>query len=297
MHIPSEMLSGSVCPVTAAIAAGGVAASVYLIYKNKDSMPSASKFAMVSAAVFGMQMLNYPIWHGISGHLIGGVFAAAMLGAPAAVLSLAIVLLLQTLLFADGGLLMLGANVLNMAILGAGAGGLIRSAMLRRSMPDKTATALAAFISVELAAVALCAELAFSGKGSAQAFLTLIGVHSALAAFEAAASVLLISLLDRSGEEVPAKRTLLALGALVIASVALSPFACAFPDAFEWTMQTFSMLPEAPNFANAPFAGYAIASLSNTALSGICAGAIGIVSTAAFAYVAARILCRRATVA
>ncbi len=297
MHIPSEMFSGGVCPVTAAVATIGVAASVGFLYKNRDSMPSASKFAMVSASVFGFQMLNYPVWHGISGHLIGGVFAAAMLGTPAAMLSLAIVLILQTLLFADGGLSMLGANVLNMAVLGAGAGGLIRSTMLRRNVPDKTATAVAAFMSMELAVAALCAELAFSGKESVQVFLTLAGVHAALAAFEAAASVIILSFLNKGAEEAPAGRTVLAVGILSAASVAISPFACAFPDAFEWTMQTFSMLPRAPNFVNAPFADYTVAFLPDTALSGILAGIIGITSTAVLAYTAAKILNGRTSAA
>ena len=79
MHIPSEMLSSSVCPVTSVMAASGVAFSTYLLAKGKSKIPSASKFALVSAAVFALQMLNYPIWDGVSGHLIGGVFAASIL--------------------------------------------------------------------------------------------------------------------------------------------------------------------------------------------------------------------------
>ena len=123
------MLSGAVCPVSAALAATGVAASAYALAKGGKA-PSALKFSLVSATVFGLQMLNYPVWSGISGHLIGGVFAASLLGIPAAILSLSIVLILQTLMFADGGILMLGANVLNMALLGAGLGGAFRAFLM-----------------------------------------------------------------------------------------------------------------------------------------------------------------------
>ena len=120
MHIPSEMLSGAICPLTATIAAAGIGTSIYMLSSGARQIPSPLKFSLTSAAVFAVQMLNYPIWDGISGHLIGGVFAAAILGIPAAVLSMSIVLLLQTLLFADGGILMLEANIVNMALIGTG---------------------------------------------------------------------------------------------------------------------------------------------------------------------------------
>ena len=107
MHVPSAMLHGAICPVSATLATLGIASAVYVLSRHKESLPAPGKFALVSAAVFGLQMLNYPIWNGISGHLIGGVLAVSLLGTPAAVLSLALVLTLQTLLFADGGILML----------------------------------------------------------------------------------------------------------------------------------------------------------------------------------------------
>ncbi len=279
MHVPSEMLTGAVCPVTAAIAATGVAASAYVLAKGKAvSAPSALKFSLVSAAVFGVQMLNYPLWDGISGHLIGGVLAAGALGIPAGILSLAIVLTLQTLLFADGGAFMLGANILNMALVGAGVGGLIRAALMRRQISDSAATGLAAFISVELAAFALCAELALSGKGSFALYSTLIGVHTALALVEGCVTALLIGVLAERRAECNSRRPYAVLAFIVLASLALCPFASSFPDAFEWTMGSFSLLPSAPNFVGAPFADYSVDGLGSIS-SALCAGAIGLGAT------------------
>ncbi len=293
MHIPSEMLQGGICPVTAGIATAGVAASAWLLYKGKAKVPAAGKFAMVSAAVFGLQMLNCTIWDGVSGHFIGGVFAAALLGVPAAVVSMSIVLLLQTLLFADGGILMLGANILNMAILGAGLGGVLRYFLLKKNFAEPAANAAAAFVAVELAAFALCAELALSGKGDIAVFSTLIGIHTWLALFEAGATAGALALIGEESKQNAQARPYLWLGTAIVGALALAPFASAFPDAFEWTMAKFSMLPEAQNFASAPFADYAIRGLSSEIASTVASAAIGLAATAALAYSFARGISRQ----
>ena len=289
MHIPSEMLSGSVCPVTAVLAAGGVAVSAYALVTGKSKIPSTSKFALTSAAVFALQMLNYPIWDGISGHLIGGVFAASILGAPAAVLSLAIVLILQTLMFADGGILMLGANVFNMAVIGAGLGGLIKLMLEKKNVGESTAIGLAAFASVELAVLAVCVELLASGKGNFSIFVTLLGVHTALAMCEGCATVALSSLIKKS-ETSGAKKGVFALSLLTIVALMISPFASAFPDGFEWTMKNFALLPDAPNFTNAPFIDYVVPAISNDVVSGVVAGFIGVFVTMLVSFGVAKIL-------
>ena len=290
MHIPSEMLSSSVCPVSAVLAASGVAVSAYALAKGKAKIPSASKFALTSAAVFALQMLNYPIWNGVSGHLIGGVFAAVLLGTPAAVLSLAIVLVLQTLLFADGGILMLGANVFNMGVVGAGLGGLIYSALRKKNFAKSTSVGVSAFLSVELAVFAVCVELWASGKGSFSVFATLIGVHTALALCEGVATIGLVSLINETSEKSVSKKSILTLCALVLGALMISPLASAFPDGFEWTMEKFSLLPSAPNFVNAPFAEYCVSAISSEIVSGLVAGFVGVVATMLVSYMVAKLL-------
>lgn len=298
MHIPSEMLSGTVCPLTAIIAAVGIGASIYMLSSGAREIPSPLKFSLTSAAVFAVQMLNYPIWDGISGHLIGGIFAAAILGVPAAVLSMSIVLLLQTLLFADGGILMLGANIVNMALIGTGIGGLARNILAKNGIGAKASIAIAAFVSVELAAFSLCIELYSSEKGNAEVFGTLLGIHGVLGIIEATATIMLLSLVQADEKEsARSKRTIYALGGIVITALVLSPLASAFPDAFEWTMKNFSLLPDAPNFTGAPFADYSVTAISSEILSGLSAAIIGITCTTALTLATGILLsfCRRGT--
>lgn len=281
MHIPSEMLSGAVCPVTAAVSLVGVAASAALLVRRPASAPRAGDFALTGAAVFALQMLNYPVWGGVSGHLIGGVFASALLGVPGGVLCMALVLLAQTLLFADGGLLMLGANVLNMALLGAGVGGLLTAWLRGRGWARGAAVALAGGASVMLAAVALGVELLACGKAPLSAVGTLLAVHLALACVEGVATLGLLALVRPAEGVALPRRGTVALTALVAAALSLSPFASAFPDAFEWTMERFSLLPGAPNFTAAPFADYLLPGVSHEGLSGLLAVAVGVLAVAA----------------
>lgn len=87
MHIPADQLHGAVCPVTAAVSILVVSVSVYALLKSKES-PSVKQFILTTLTVFALQMLNYPIGGGISGHIIGSVLAASLLGIPAGILSL-----------------------------------------------------------------------------------------------------------------------------------------------------------------------------------------------------------------
>ena len=186
MHIPPEMLTGPICPVTAAVAGITLAAAAGLAYKRRiDSIIEASKevtgdelrktayssikqgalkFLGVTAIVFALQALNFPIWQGISGHFIGGVLAAAILGIPGGIISMATVLTIQAVFFGDGGIDALGANIINMGIVGAGIGGLIRLGLNKLGTNNLVSTGIAAFCGLVLAVLTLDAELAICGK-------------------------------------------------------------------------------------------------------------------------------------
>lgn len=117
MHIPDYYLSPEVSALMSTISI------IFLIWcwrKAKATYPKnfASLLAVSSAFVFVAQMINFPITHGTSGHLVGGTFLAVVLGPYTAVLSMTIVLLMQALFFADGGISTLGANIFNMAVIG-----------------------------------------------------------------------------------------------------------------------------------------------------------------------------------
>lgn len=117
MHIPDGFLSPSISILMYAIS---ITILVWSWKKAKEYYPRslAPLIAVSSAFVFAAQMINFPIAYGTSGHLVGGTFLAVLLGPYAAILSMTIVLLMQALFFADGGISTFGANVFNMAIIG-----------------------------------------------------------------------------------------------------------------------------------------------------------------------------------
>lgn len=117
MHIPDSFLSPIICILMYIISA------IFLFWswrKAKATYPKsfAPLLAVSSALIFAAQMINFPIIGGTSGHLVGGTFLAIVLGPYAAILSMTIVLGMQALFFADGGIFTFGANVFNMAIIG-----------------------------------------------------------------------------------------------------------------------------------------------------------------------------------
>ncbi|NLF86773.1 MAG: cobalamin biosynthesis protein CbiM, partial [Lentisphaerae bacterium] len=86
MHIPDSMLHGGICPVTAAVSSIGIATAAY---SARHAKTPPARFAAVTALIFAGQMMNFPVMDGTSGHLLGGVLAASLLGTPLGVLSVA----------------------------------------------------------------------------------------------------------------------------------------------------------------------------------------------------------------
>jgi cobalt/nickel transport system permease protein len=117
MHIPDGFLSMIICILMYVISMGFLIWSWRKV-KTEYSSSTTPLLAISSAFVFAAQMINFPILYGTSGHLVGGTFLAVLLGPYAAILSMTIVLMMQALIFADGGVTTFGANVFNMAIIG-----------------------------------------------------------------------------------------------------------------------------------------------------------------------------------
>lgn len=166
MHIPDGVIGPGVSAAAGVIAAGsfGVAVSRSRRYLTDRLVPMA---ALVTAFVFAAQMINFPVLPGMSGHLLGGVLAAVLVGPWTGLLVIAIVLIIQGLLFADGGLTALGLNIVNMALIGAVGGYAVYRVLFRitgsRSDRVPTVAAVAAFISVPLAALGFVVEFALGG--------------------------------------------------------------------------------------------------------------------------------------
>ncbi|MCX6875703.1 MAG: energy-coupling factor ABC transporter permease [Verrucomicrobia bacterium] len=281
MHIPTSMMDGAVCPVTAAVSVGGIALAAVMAWKAKER-PAPARFAAVSAVIFAGQMVNFPVQFGTSGHLLGGVLAAALLGVPCGVLAVALVVTLQCLVFADGGMAVLGANLLNMAILGTGVGGSIWQRLASAAPQHRPVTlGLAAWLSVLLAALGCSLELAAAGTiPFSQVLPAMLGVHALIGVGEAVVTVAVMALLTSAALSATARRPVFFLGiaAFVIALVG-APFACQWPDGLESVAKTLGFLhASAPSFV-APLPDYAFPAISHAMLSTSLAGLLGAVVT------------------
>jgi len=187
MHIRDGILGPEVCVAAAAISVGAISYSLRRLRADLDDR-AVPVTGMLAALVFAGQMVNFPLpGLPVSGHLLGGVLAAVILGPWAGCIAVAMVLTVQAVLFSDGGLLSLGANVLNMGVIGAWGGYAVYSTVRRflgnGNAATVTAAMLAAWSSVLAAAALFCVEFACSSstKGfDPRVVLTLMVLYHAL---------------------------------------------------------------------------------------------------------------------
>jgi cobalt/nickel transport system permease protein len=193
VHIPDGFLDPE---VAAAASVGAVAAVGYGLRRANDELDErrVPLLGVTAAFIFAVQMLNFPVAAGTSGHLLGAALAAALLGPWLACLVMAVVLATQAFVFADGGITALGANVLNMGVIGAlGVGWLMRAA--RRLLPRTRGAFLAvvgagAWLAVMAGAAATSLELAASGTVPLWPVLAaMLAVHAAIGVGEAVITV------------------------------------------------------------------------------------------------------------
>ena len=295
MHIPNSMLPGPICPVTAVVSTLGVAAAAYCAVKSKDK-PSATRFGAVSALIFAGQMMNFPIQHGTSGHLLGGVLAAALLGTPFGILAIAVVLTIQCLVFSDGGFAVLGANILNMALIGAGLGGILRTRFLKtssiKSLKDTVTLGSIAWLSVMMAAIACSIELALSGTiAFSKVVGAMLSTHALIGIGEGLITVAVCYVF--AADTISSSKKWFAaapfMAALVIAMI-LSPFASGYPDGLEWVAEKYQFLHDAaPSFVS-PLPDYSVPLMSNEIISTGLAGLAGVLLTFFLSWMIAKVL-------
>ncbi|ASI98168.1 energy-coupling factor ABC transporter permease [Thermococcus celer] len=189
MHIPDGLLSAPVIVITYAITVLAVLyASKKLRNFPEERIPLLGLFA---AGIFAAQMVNFPIIGGVSGHLLGATLVAIILGPHASVIVMTSVLLIQTLLFGDGGITAIGANILNMGLVGAFVGYGIYSRF--RGINETLATSLAAWFSVVLGAALASVEIGLSHSLPFLRVLALmVGYHSIIGIGEAVLTVLIV---------------------------------------------------------------------------------------------------------
>jgi len=306
MHIPDGFLDLRTAATAAALAATGVAVALRELRRHLP--PRRVPLVGLSAAfIFAAQMLNFPVAAGTSGHLVGGVLVAALLGPAAAVVVMTAVLVLQCLMFADGGVTALGANILNMGIVAPAAGYAIFAATRRLGGGSLRATLLAtgfaAWCSIVIAALACAAELAASGTVAwSQALPAMCGVHMLIGFGEAVISMLIIAVVARARPELLtagaaphiAQRATLAYGLLATLGLVafLAPVASSMPDGLERVAERLGFAGRAVADRAAPFQDYSVGvwPADSAMLSLVVAGCIGALAAFAAAWSLARML-------
>jgi cobalt/nickel transport system permease protein len=199
MHIPDGFLSPEVAAACAVPAAGAVGYGLRRASRELDER-RVPLLGVTAAFVFAVQMLNFPVAGGTSGHFLGAGLAAILLGPWVACLVMSVVLVAQSFVFADGGITALGANVLNMGVLGAlVVGGLMLAA--QRVLPNRRGALLAvagvgAWLAVVAGSAACAVELALSGTVPLGTVLpAMVGVHVLIGIGEAVITVAAVSAL------------------------------------------------------------------------------------------------------
>ena len=311
MHIPDGFIDGKTVATTAMFSAVGVGLALSRVRRTLPAR-RIPMLGLSAAFLFAAQMLNFPVISGTSGHLIGGVLVAALLGPSVAVVVVTTVLIVQCFLFQDGGVLALGANVFSMAILGAGGGWVIYrcvSAVLRGPRGKITAVAFAGWLSTVLAAAGCAAQLAWSGKvGWKSAFTAMVGVHVLIGLGEGLITALVFAAIQRTRPELTqtgaasepelnwgefARYGLLAAVGLAIF---VAPLACPWPDGLESVAEKLGFSQAATQPVTSALApDYAFPGVRSAPLATALAGAVGCVIVFALALMLARVLVPKRT--
>jgi len=198
VHVPDGFINAPTSAVTAVVAAGAIAVSLRGARRELDDR-TAPLAGLVAAFIFAVQMLNFPVAAGTSGHLLGGALAAILVGPFTGVLCVSVVLLMQGVLFADGGLTALGVNITDMAIVTTVVAyavfrGLVK--VLPRGRRSVTAASfVAAALSVPAAAVAFTFLYWIGGTTDVaigKVATAMIGVHVLIGVGEAVITALTV---------------------------------------------------------------------------------------------------------
>jgi cobalt/nickel transport system permease protein len=305
MHLPDGFLDAK----TAAAAAGLSALGLGLALRRvKEQLPAAKVplLGLSAAFLFTAQMLNFPVMGGTSGHLVGGVLVAALLGPSAAVVVLTTVLVVQCFLFADGGVLALGANIFNMGLVEAVAGDAIYRTLcwwLPGARGRVTAIAFAGWCSTVLAALSCAGQLAWSGTVAwAAGFRAMAGVHMLIGIGEGLISALVLAGITRTRPDLvigatsegPPRRVELASYGLILlvgAALFIAPFACPWPDGLETVARRLGFEHQQAQFIlSTPATDYRFPGIDWATGATALAGTVGTLVAFALAWVLGRVL-------
>jgi cobalt/nickel transport system permease protein len=288
MHIPDGFISVPVAAVTGVISVAAVGIALgrsQAAFGNRR----APILGLTTAFIFAAQMINFPVAGGTSGHLLGGTLAAIVLGSPwAATLAMSTVFLIQAILFADGGITALGANIFNMGLVGIWVGWLLYQPLQRllggsrKHLP--LAAGIAAAISVVAASIACALELAISGTIPLNIGLpAMAGVHILIGIGEGLITGGVLSYLVKvrpdllPGEQPQLQKWLIPVVSIFLIAGVLSLFASTWPDGLDSVAEKYGFKDKEAKVVQipTPLADYKVKGLDNEKLGTSIAGLVG----------------------
>ena len=298
LHIPDGFLSIPVALL------GWILLIVLVAWALRQTREQLSErqvplMGILAAFIFAAQMLNFPVMGGTSGHMLGGALAAMVLGPWAATLIMTSVVAIQAFLFQDGGLLVMGWNVLNMGVMTAFTGYFVYQGVKRALGDGRRSLMVAGFaggwLSVMVGAVATAVELAASGTSPlALALPAMAGVHALIGIGEGLITVAALAFIGRVrpdlldlGARAPARRSAgwVWVGLLIaLVLVLISPLASGSPDGLEWVAEEQGFLDRGEGSAYEILPDYALPLVENEALATVLAGGIGVLVVFVAAY-------------
>jgi cobalt/nickel transport system permease protein len=297
MHIPDGFLDTKTIIATTTFSIAGIARALRNISRQL-SPQNIPLMGLAAAFIFVAQMLNFPVAGGTSGHLIGAVLVSCLLGPSAAILVMTVVLIVQCFLFADGGVLSLGANIFNMGIIAVVSGYYIYrgiSAIIPGSSGKLAGIAVAAWISTVVSAICCTGELAWSGTiGWSTGFPAMAGIHMIIGVGETIITSLVIIAIYRTRPSLftspePQRATskanvfseIIPYGLLVTVGLVLFvvPFVTSWPDGLEKVASMFGFSARALRnpLIQSPLADYRVPGIGSLTLATAIAGLIGTV--------------------
>ena len=292
MHVPDGFINAQV-----SIGSGIVSfATLWAYVRNAKNLVADKLIAltgMMSALIFVLQMINFPIAAGTSGHLLGGALAVIVLGPHLGIICISIVVVIQSLLFADGGLSALGINVFNMAIVTSLVGWLVITSWKKlfgeANISIISGSIVAGLLSVIFSSIAFVFEYALGGTVAvplSSVLLAMLSTHLLIGLGEGVITALIVSLLLRvrsdlvyvKTNEHVSNNTSSIYGLfifLLLCFTLITPYASSSPDGLESVAENFGFLETdgLVLFLN----NYGISGLNNSFLSTIISAVLGIV--------------------
>jgi len=290
MHLPDHYLDPFTAATTALLSGGAV--TYALVRLRSQPATNILPAAAVGAGIFAAQMINFPVASGTSGHLVGGALAGMLLGPWAGLLTMAVVLAVQAVVFGDGGILALGANILNMGVIGVGIGAIMDQSLRHFGchwlgqcvgagchwLCQCFAAALAAWLSVMAAALGCAIEMSLSGPASATDVVpAMLSIHALIGFGEAAITAPVVFVAFAAPSRVRHAHAGLFLAAIIV--VALAPFASSLPDGLESVAESLSVQPNDTTLIPSLFAEYALPGIPWPPAATVLAGLLGVALT------------------